>query len=222
MIDPRREQGVALVIAMMALLLMSGLGLALVATTSSETLIAANFRASADVFYAADAMAGRAVADLRSVSDWTTVLTGETRSSFVDGAPAGVRVLADGTPIDLAKILNLANCNKTTACTPANMDAVTAIRPWGPNNPRWQLYAYGRLDRLQPSAAVEPGIYILAMVGDDPAEADGDPVRDTAGDGPGAGIVSLRVEAFGARAAHKVVEITLENAAGLRVISWRP
>ena len=38
------ERGIALVIALMAMLLMSALGLALMLTTTTETMIAANYR----------------------------------------------------------------------------------------------------------------------------------------------------------------------------------
>jgi hypothetical protein len=168
-------------------------------------------------------MAGRALADLRHVTDWTDVLSGGVRSSFVDGAPAGERTLADGSRIDFGKILNLANCNKSTACSATSMNAVTAERPWGTNNPRWQLYAYGPLDVMLPSAAGVSGAYGLVMVGDDPSEADDDPLRDSAGTSqPGAGILSVRVEAFGVRSAHAVVDITVAHMPAFAVLSWRP
>ena len=43
--DLRHEDGIAMIMAMAATLLMSALGMALVLTTSSETLISSNFRA---------------------------------------------------------------------------------------------------------------------------------------------------------------------------------
>ncbi len=216
----RSECGVAL---LMAMVLMSGLGLALVATTSSETMIAANFRASVGMSYAADAMAERAITDLRSVTDWTDVLNGSVRSSFVDGAPDGTRTLADGAAIDLGKILNLANCNKSTPCSAANMNAVTAEWPWGANNPRWQLYGYGQLDHVLPSAAGASDVYAIAMVGDDSSGGDGNPLSDTSDEHqPGAGILAVRVEVLGPRSAHRIVELTLTHQPELRVLSWRP
>ena len=70
------ECGVALVIALMATTLMLTLGCALVLLSSSETVITANFRAAHEAAYAADAAMERALADLRNVPDWTTVLSG--------------------------------------------------------------------------------------------------------------------------------------------------
>jgi len=57
-----------LIIALMATLLMSALGAALVLTTSSDALIAANFRTAQEGVYAADAALERAMADLGTLS----------------------------------------------------------------------------------------------------------------------------------------------------------
>jgi hypothetical protein len=217
------ERGIALLVAMMALVFMSALGLALVASTTAETLVAANFRAAVETAYAADAMVGRAMVDLRMAADWTPLLTGVVRSTFVDGEPTGVRTLDDGSIVDLDRVVNLADCNKTTACRASEMDAVTSLRPWGLNNPRWQLYAYGPLKQLSADLPLRSSSYVVAMVGDDPSETDGNPLRDAAeADDPGAGVVALRVEAFGPHGAHKIVELTLLRSAGLHVLSWRP
>ena len=133
------EDGVAMLIAMMALLLMTALGIAVILTSSSETIIAAHFRNSLEARYAADAMIERAMDDVVSVADWNTLIDGSTQSALVDGAPTGLRTLRDGSTIDLAQVVNLANCQKTTACSLADMNAITAERPWGANNPRWKL-----------------------------------------------------------------------------------
>src|SRR5450756_1248554 len=152
--DPRREDGIALLFAIMAMLLMMALGVALVLTTSTETIIAANFRNSAEGLYAADAALERAIADLLAVSDWNPLLGGLVRSAFVDGAPDGSRTLVDNSLLDLGQTTSLANCQKTTPCSDAAMDAVTPERPWGANNPRWQLYAYGPLGGITPAGTV--------------------------------------------------------------------
>lgn len=217
-----RERGFALMVAMMALVFMTALGLALIATTSSEATIAAHFRSSAEAFYAAEAAAERAIADLRRTEDWTTVLDGSVRSSFVDGAPGGTRRLMDGSAVDLTKVVNLVNCRKTTACRDSDMNAVTSERPWGINNPRWQLYAYGDLNRLLPPSSTSSAFYVLVLAADDPSDNDGNPLQDGGGaDNPGAGVIALRAEAFGPLSAHAVVEITVAHPEGLPLRSWR-
>ena len=94
------ERGIALIIVLLSMLLLSALGIALSLTTSTETQIAASYRRSTETFYAADAGAARAIHDLALVGDWTDVLSGGETSTFVDGAP-GPRVLPDGSPFDM-------------------------------------------------------------------------------------------------------------------------
>jgi Tfp pilus assembly protein PilX len=207
----RREDGVALLIALMAMLLMSALGLALVLTTTSETLIAGNFRNGQEAAYAADAVIERAMDDLLTVSDWNKLLDGSTQSAFIDGPPSGSRTLLDGSTIDLTQAVNMANCQKVTDCTADEMNANTSERAWGTNNPRWKLYAYGNLQDMLPTGTINSAYYVMLMVGDDPSESDGDPTKDGASPdtNKGSGVLAMRAEAFGPRGAHKVLEITL-------------
>ena len=210
-----------LVAALMVMLLVSALGAVLILVTSSETMIAANFRNSLGALYAADAAAEQALAELAMVADWDQLLNGSVRSEFVDGSPAGTR-LVNGTPVDFSQVVALARCHKTTTCSEAEMDAVSAGRPWGANNPRWQLYAYGELGNA--AAGVESPYYVLVLIGDDPSESDNDPLDDGGGpDNPGAGVLLLRAQAFGPRNAHKTIEIAIARTGGSRVrlLSWR-
>src|SRR5262252_6605037 len=135
------ERGVALIVALMAMLVMAAIGTALVLAAATESRIARNFRNNTEALYAADAVLERVVDELRGVADWNLVLSGNLRSTFVDGEPGGARVLADSQTIDPGAILNDLNCRKISSCSGAAMDAITADRPWGPNNPRWQLFA---------------------------------------------------------------------------------
>ena len=91
----------AIIVALMAMLMMSALGAALVLTTSSETTIAANFRDAQEGLYAADAAVELAMDHLAATPDWNPILEGQAQSAFVDGQPAGVRTLADGSSLEL-------------------------------------------------------------------------------------------------------------------------
>ena len=220
----RAQDGIVLVVTLLVMLMMSALGIALVVLTSSDTMIAANFRNSREALHAAEAAAERAMSDLGSVADWNQVLNGSARSAFVDGSSTGTRTLPDGSRLDLSEAVNQANCHKATTCSDAEMDAATADRPWGANNPRWQLYAHGPLTSLLPSAAIDSTYYAVVLVGDDSSENDNDPRNDGAGPAnPGSGIVALRAQAFGPRGTHKTVDLTIARATqgGIRVLSWR-
>ena len=218
----RREEGAALLIAIIAMLLLSALGAALILNSSSETMIAAHFRDGLEARYAAGALIERGVDDISGTADWTLLTGGVLRSSWVDGPPSGSRALADGSTIDLAQAVNLANCRKTAACTAAELIAVTSDRPWGANNPQWWPYAYGPLRNLLPGAIDSP-FYVLLMVGA------GIPAPDRE-------VLALRAEAFGPRGAHAIVDAVAArdtNAAGgetdynqpigstVQLLSWR-
>ena len=207
----RDEHGIAMIVALMAMLLMSALGIALVLTTSSETTIASNFSNSSEALYAADAAVERSMEDILTVPDWNKLLDGSAQSAFVDGPPSGVRTLPDGSTIDLTQALNMANCQKVTTCSTAEMNASTADRPWATNNPRWKLYSYANLRDLLPSTdTINSAYYVLVMVADDPSENDDDPTKDGASaTNPGSGVIAMRAEAFGPRGAHKTIELTL-------------
>jgi len=223
MLNWRRADGLVLVVVMLATLLVSALVAALVVSSASETMIADSFHRNLQAFHAADAAAERAMADLAPLASWDAVLDGSLRSAFADGPPSGARALADGSTIDLSQVANLSNCHTTSPCSPATMDAVTSERPWGANNPRWQLYAYGRLTDSVPTNPDWP-YYSVVLVGDDPSEDDGDPLRDGAGTGGhGAGVVMLRSEAFGPRRTHKVVELVIRRreVGRISIVSWR-
>ena len=218
----------ATVVALMAMLMMLALGAALVLTTSLETTIAANFRNAQEGLYAADAAVELAMHHLAATPDWNPILEGVGQSAFVDGSPAGVRMLADGSLLDLGRALNMLNCRKVTACGSSELTASTAQRPWGANNPVWRLFTYGPLSSLLRAHAVDSLYYVIVLAADDPAENDGNPLRDGA-DATNAGrsVLALRAEAFGPRGAHQVIELTVGRPGfdvgqpGLRVLSWR-
>jgi hypothetical protein len=207
-----RENGSALVVALMAMLLMTGLGLALVLTTSTETMISNNYRSGQEALYAADAALERVMLEIPGITDLDALLSGSIKSSFNDGGP-GARTLPDGRRLNLLALTNLANCGTTAGCTVDQMNQVTTERPWGPNNPRWQLFAYGPINRLLPEGQLDSPFYVVVWVGDDPAETDNDPTRDDANGskGPGQGVVLLRAEAFGPFGAHKRIEVTVQR-----------
>jgi hypothetical protein len=221
--DVGRQDGAALIIAIMAMTLMMALGAALVMTTSSETLIANNYRKSSEALYAADAVLELALHELLRVAGWDSVLNGSSRSAFIDGLSLNVvRTLQDGSTIRLDEVLNRANCQKTSVCTSADMDALSSERPWGANNPRWQPYAYGHLNNL-PTAPINSQFFVVLLAGDDAAENDGDPGKDGASEAnQGSGVLALRAEAFGPGGAYKLIEATVgRTETGIRVQSWR-
>jgi hypothetical protein len=219
----RDDRGAALVITLGAMTLLLALGTALAIATMSETRLVAHHRAGVEALHAADGAIARALADLGAAPDWSAVLSGAQPSTFTDGPASGVRALADGTSIDLVQATNQERCGRPAGCSDADVAAATLERPWGPNNPRWQLYVYGPAQALLAPGSIDSSVYLLVWVGDDPAETDGLPLQDGAEHtNPGRGILALRAHAYGLFGVRRSVDITVaRDGSTLRVLSWR-
>jgi Tfp pilus assembly protein PilV len=216
------ERGVALIIALLAMVLLTALGLALTLVTMTEARIAASYRDGVEALYAADAVLERLVQDVGADPDWNRILDGSAKSAFVDGA-AGQRTLPDGSILDLAETTAVVRCGKPT-CSDADLDASTEERPWGANNPRWQLYAYGPLADMSP-ATINSRAYVVAWVADDPSENDGRALIDgegPAGTNPGRAVLSILVHGYGGSGARRVIAATIVRTdLGVRMRTWR-
>jgi hypothetical protein len=201
------ERGSALLLAITATVLMLVFGAALVLVTTTETRIASRFAGGVETLYAAEAVLDRALLDLFALQDWDAALTGAATSTFADGPPAGRRTIGD-TTIDVEALTNQLRCGRP-ACGAAEIAAVTAARPWGHNNPRWQLFAWGPVSALAPALQARD-VYVLVWVGDDPGETDGDPLRDAAAeDRPGGWTLSLAAQAVGPGGLRRMLEATV-------------
>ena len=217
----RDERGIALIVALLSITLMTALGMALMLTSQTETVISANYRDSMEGEYVADAGIERVMDDVLTVPDWNTLLTSgdgitsSVTSGFHDTSPSSPITLPDGRTVDLAKATYMINCAKTSACSDADMNTSTLDRPWGLNNPRFRLYAWGPVNDLIPTDTVNSPYYVAVWVGDDAAEndnnpsKDGDPPANGAASNTGAGVITLRAEAFGPGGTHHVIEATI-------------
>src|SRR5918996_889494 len=90
------ERGTALIIALMAMMLLTALGAAVVMVSNTETHIASNYRNSQEALYAADAAVERVVQDLLLIPRWNDILGGTAQSGFVDGASTASKTLPGG------------------------------------------------------------------------------------------------------------------------------
>ena len=220
------NRGIALITVLLvaSLVFVVGVGLSLVLTIGQ--LVARNHRDAAILQAAAHAgieLTARSLAD----TDWQAVLQGMVVAEGADGAPAGVR-LVDAAPIDLAAETHMLNCGRQTACSPAERAAITLERPWGPNNPFWQLYLFGPLSSFA-AFRFPASTYLLVWVADDGRESDGRPEID-GGAEAGRHVLRARAVAVGRDGARtsvdaELVRVCLEGRAacepGIRVQSQR-
>ena len=191
------------VLLVASLVFVVALGLTLVLTIGQ--LAARNHRDAAVLHAAADG-AIELAADTLAVDDWQAVLGGWQVAAGADGAPDGVRQV-DGTAVDLAAETNLLNCGRRGGCSAGDRAANTIARPWGANNPWWQLYLFGPLSTLAPLQS-PTSTYVLVWVADDSRETDNRPDLD-GGNVPGRHVVRARAMALGRDGARRVVDAEL-------------
>jgi Tfp pilus assembly protein PilX len=198
----RSEEGAALIIALMAMMLLTALGAAVVMVSNTESRIADNYRNSQEALYAADAAAERVVQDLLMIPRWNDILNGTAKSAFVDGTITGQKTLPGGGRMTLCCDANTATGQLQAETTTANL--------WGPDNPSWQLFAWGPISDLLPGVVRSP-MYVAVWIADDPAEDDGNPAAD------GNGTLTVHAEAFGPSGTRKVVEVTVARTASTEI-----
>jgi len=189
-----------LAFAVVATLLLGAMGAGLITVSNTEAAIAANYRLSSELAYAAEASANVAIADLGHAGSLTNVLAGLVRSPFCDSTLSPV--LSSGERLDLA------------AQTTMLQAASDGFAQRGADNPRWRLYLY------QPLAAIArtplASSYVAVWVADDAAEADGDAQSDSNG------LIAMRAEAFGPQGMQRAIEATLAaDGSRVRLVSWR-
>jgi PilX N-terminal len=203
------EEGSALIIALMAMLLLTALAAAVVMVSSTEVKIAGNYNNAQETLYAADAAVERVVQDLLLVPRWNDILTGSLKSSLIDGADTAVKTLPGGGSVVLC-----CGANSATGQLQAETDA---LNQWGTNSPKWNLFAYAPLKDMLPELAMDSPSYIAVWVADDPADGpdlahpDGDPTADMNG------TLTLHAEAYGPTGTHKVIEVTVARTSGTEI-----
>ena len=189
------QDGTALIISLMAMMLLTALGAATIMVSKTETAIANNYRNSQEALYAADAALERVVQDLLMAPRWNDILAGSLTSAFTDGSGSGAKALPSGGTLTLSAVTQELQTETNTA----NL--------WGANNPVWRLYAWGPVRDLTDAVQIDSPMYVAVWVADDPAEEDGNPNID------GNGTLTLHALAVGPSGTRKVIEITVARTA---------
>lgn len=195
----RDEHGSALIIALMAMMLLTALGATVVMVSNTETAISSNYRNGQEALYAADAAVERVMQDLLMIPRWNDILSGTAQSGFVDGPSSAQKTLPAGGVITLTSATN-------------ELQGITDTQNlWGANNPRWQLFAWGPLADMLPNNQIDSSMYLAVWVADDPAETDGNPMADVNG------TLTLHAEAYGPNGSRKVVEVTVARTSSTEI-----
>ena len=226
----RAERGIALILVILVTSFLSAIGLGLALIVAMDRLATGNLRGSVALLYAADAAIELSTRDLAHVADWSLALSGAVRSQFADGEPSGVRTIPGGGDIDLTAATNQLNCGRDSECSVEQMESNTRERPWGANNARWRLFAYGPVGNIVHFAR-PASCYLAVWLADDAREEDQDPLIDAAEDARGHGELRIRATAYGPLGTRRAIEAELvrgclvgEGAGcplGIRVQSWQ-
>ena len=193
-----KDDGMALLCALLMTALLSTLGGTLVVLVLAEQLASARHRASLEGLYAAEAGIERAIGELRLLPGWQTLPgpgTGSASPDFNDGASTAR--LADGTVLDLG------------ALTIERQVESDAAYPSAADRPVWRLFAHACLDRVIEGGAGTAPSYVLVWIADDPDDLDGDPARDSND------VVMVRAQVFGVGRIRRAVEVVLRRHSAL-------
>jgi len=226
-----RERGIALVITLLTIGLLSALGLGLALSSTAARMADHNHEDAITMLNAAESALNLALRDLSTAAEWSLVLDGTLRGSLVDGTPSGPRTLQGGETIDLTILTNELTCGRPTDCSDADRSVATLDRPWGPNNPKWRAFLHAPLSLPMPLR--QRDLYVVVWVGDDGRESDGNPTVDGGGGGGhGRHVIRARAEAFGSRGARRAIDAEIARVCqateagevcqpGVRLQSWR-
>ena len=201
----------AVVIALLATLLLTALGVSIALLGIEESMLSLHERTARALRNAASAGAQLAVADLRMAPSWDPLLAPAAMpplsaipgrfldSSLTPPAPW------NGASIDLV------------AATAALQAAATGAR--GPSDApqTWRLYLSGPLGRAAPTSGAGPW-YIAVWIADDRADMDGDPSVDSNG------LLSVHAAAYGPAEAAVGIDLTLRRlpSGAVAVATSRP
>jgi len=212
----RNERGMGLLLALVLIVLVSGVAAAVVIVSRTETLVAANFRTAREALFAAEGAVAQTVRDLAATPDWNGVLTAAVPSSFMDGAAIGSRTLPGGDVVTL--------CCGSGSLSGEVQTRADSGRLWGSDTPEWTLFVWGPVADWRPPGVIRSAFYVAAWVSDDPADGDGDPSADNNG------VLRIHAQALGPRGARRIVEAVVQRpsigspatpAPGVRLVSWR-
>jgi hypothetical protein len=151
--DLHRQQGSAVLAVVLITFLFSAIVISAVVLAHVEVVVSGRYAHVVEARYAADAALQAAVAELRTIADWTSVIDGRARSSLVEGELAG--------------------------SVTARLEAETASSPLPARRAvRWRPFLWKSMDAL---AARDPPsrVFVVVWVGNDEADVAGADSADT-------------------------------------------
>ena len=204
-----RDDGAAVIVALLTTMLLAGVGAMLITIATTETLISGALRHSEEAAYAAESAFDRALHDLDAIPDWSAVLP---------PPPANLKSpVSDGQETALAPDGRTLNLQQLTTSRQAVSLQSSGPTVFGPDAPVWRLFAHAQFSSILPTGTAAPGAYLVVWLADDGWDGDGEISADSNGR------LLLHAEAFGAHGAHRIVSGAIERDADgvLQVLTRR-
>ena len=204
-----RDDGAAVIIALLTTMLLAGVGAMLITIATTETLISGALRHSEEAAYAAESAFDRALHDLDAIPDWSAVLLpppANLKSSLSDGQETARA--PDGRTLNLQQLTTSRQASSLQSSGPA---------VFGPDATVWRLFAHAQFSTILPPGTVAPTAYLAVWLGDDGWDGDGEVSADSNSR------LLVHAEAFGAHGSHRIVSGVIERDADgvLQVLTRR-
>jgi hypothetical protein len=211
----RDQAGSSLLPVMLLMFLFSAIAIGMVVVVRIEISVAMRFVQATQALHAADAAAALALAELRTMGDWTPVLAGTVQSPRSDGIFAGRKDLPAGGAVVVC-------CNSSSVA--GRLAAESALSgAIARRTLTWRPFLWAPLAALLPGSPLG-GIYVVVFVEDDESEEDGNGSADVNGR------VVVRAEAVQPDGLQRAVEALIERQPGdplrglapaVRLLRWR-
>ncbi|MGH9309423.1 MAG: hypothetical protein ACRD1U_08625 [Vicinamibacterales bacterium] len=188
------QAGSAVLTVILVMVLFSAVAITAAVVVRVEILVADHYKDSVAALFAADAGLDAAVAELRTLPDWTIVVSGMRQSAHAQGPFAGRKAVPGGGSV-------LVCCGTDSAS--ARLATDTALSPLPARRAvQWRPFLWTAIDALAPRDPASR-YFVVVWVANDEGDRAGGASNDTNE------TVLIRSEAIEPRGARRIVEALL-------------
>jgi hypothetical protein len=191
-------RGSALLSVTLLMFLFSAIAVAAAVVIRVEVIVAERFRQSEEARYAAQAALEVAVAELRPLSSWSTVVNGADNSRFTQGGFLGAKNVPGGGVVNVCCDVDSVFDRFTTTSRASPVPVRRALV--------WRPFIWTTFNALVPRDPPSR-LFVIVFVADDEEDV------VTEGEGDTNGVLLLRAEAIDPSGLHRTVEALIARPA---------
>jgi hypothetical protein len=185
------QTGTTLLIVVLVMFLFSAIALGAASVARVEVLVANRYQASVEALFAADAGLESVIADLRTIPNWTAVISGARQSPLSQGSFQGSKPIPHSGNV-------LVCCGPGSLADRLATDTAASALPVR-RAVQWRPFLWSAVDDLAPRDPPSR-LYVAVWVGNDEADTSGGAVADTND------TVVVRAEALDSNGLRRIVE----------------